>query len=89
MIANYSFKKVAICHIGIDAGFFCEYSYMLEIMLYCLEHQIQFKLYSKDANFGYEKGWRDYFEPFCVEVRILSIISVIFIQFNQDSYLEK
>ena len=30
MIANYSFKKVAICHIGIDAGFFCEYSYMLE-----------------------------------------------------------
>ena len=68
MIANYSFKKVAICHIGIDAGFFCEYSYMLEIMLYCLEHQIQFKLYSKDANFGYEKGWRDYFEPFCVEV---------------------
>lgn len=68
MITNSSFKKIAICHVGIDAGFFCEYSYMLEIMLYCLEHQIQFKLYSKDANFGYDKGWTDYFEPFCVEV---------------------
>lgn len=65
---NNSFDKVAICHVGIDAGFFSEYSSMVEMMMYCLEHRIQFKLYSKDANFGYKNGWADYFEPFCEEV---------------------
>ena len=44
-----------IYHIGIDAGFFTEYTYMLHAMLYCLQHKIQFKLYSDDANFGWEK----------------------------------
>ena len=50
-----------IYHIGIDAGFFTEYTYMLHAMLYCLQHKIQFKLYSDDANFGWEKGWEDCF----------------------------
>jgi hypothetical protein len=36
-------------------------------MLYCLRHQIQFILFSKDANFGYRNGWTDYFLPFCDE----------------------
>lgn len=45
-----------IFHLGIDAGFFTEYTYMLHAMLYCLQHKIQFKLYSDDANFGWEKG---------------------------------
>ena len=44
-----------IFHLGIDAGFFTEYTYMLHAMLYCLQHKIQFKLYSDDANFGWEK----------------------------------
>lgn len=65
---NDSFNKELIFHVGIDAGFFAEYSYMLHAMLYCLEHRIRFKLYSLDANFGYSKGWTDYFEPFCEEV---------------------
>lgn len=54
-----------IFHLGIDAGFFTEYTYMLHAMLYCLQHKIQFKLYSDDANFGWEKGWTDCFVPFC------------------------
>ena len=57
-----------IFHLGIDAGFFTEYTYMLHAMLYCLQHKIQFKLYSDDANFGWEKGWTDCFVPFCEEV---------------------
>ena len=54
-LLNSSFKKTMIYHIGIDAGFFTEYTYMLHAMLYCLQHKIQFKLYSDDANFGYGK----------------------------------
>ena len=57
-LLNRSFKKTMIYHIGIDAGFFTEYTYMLHAMLYCLQHKIQFKLYSDDANFGWEKGWK-------------------------------
>lgn len=67
-VLNRSFKKRMIWHLGIDAGFFAEYTYMLNAMLYCLKHHIQFVLYSKDANFGCENGWGDYFEPFCEEV---------------------
>ena len=43
-LLNSSFKKTMIYHIGIDAGFFTEYTYMLHAMLYCLQHKIQFKL---------------------------------------------
>jgi len=65
---NDSFKEVMIYHLGVDAGFFTEYTYMLDAMLFCLQHKIQFKLYSDDANFRSEKGWTDYFLPFCGEV---------------------
>lgn len=65
---NSSFRKTLIFHLGVDSGFFCEYTYMVNAMLYCLQHKIQFKLYSADANFGYAKGWTDYFQPFCEEV---------------------
>ena len=41
-LLNRSFKKTMIYHIGIDAGFFTEYTYMLHAMLYCLQHKIQF-----------------------------------------------
>lgn len=37
-------------------------------MLYCLDHHIQFKLCSKQANFDSENGWEGFFEPFCEEV---------------------
>ena len=64
---NESYKAVLVFHIGESAGFFSEYNCMILTMLYCLQHQIQFRLYSKDANFGYEKGWNDYFMSFCKE----------------------
>mgnify|MGYP000360364488 CR=1 FL=1 len=67
-LLNSSFKKTMIYHVGIDAGFFTEYTYMIHAMLYCLQHKIQFKLYSDDANFGWEKGWEDCFVPFCEQV---------------------
>ena len=63
-LLNSSFKKTMIYHIGIDAGFFTEYTYMLHAMLYCLQHKIQFKLYSDDANFGWEKGLGRLFRTF-------------------------
>jgi hypothetical protein len=65
---NESYDKILIYHMGIDAGFFTEYTYMLHAMLYCLQHKIQFKLYSDDANFRSEKGWTDFFLPLCEEV---------------------
>ena len=65
---NESFEKVMVYHIGIDAGFFTEYTYMLNAMLFCLQNKIKFVLYSDDANFRCEKGWTDYFESFCEEV---------------------
>lgn len=68
---NESFGKkdgrVLVWHLGIDAGFFAEYTYMLNAMLYCLKHKIEFRLYSADANFGSGTGWTEYFEPFCRE----------------------
>lgn len=65
---NNSFEKIMVYHLGIDAGFFTEYTYMLNAMLFCLQHKIQFRLYSDDANFRSDKGWADYFLPFCDEV---------------------
>lgn len=65
---NENFKPVLIFHVGESSGFFSEFNCMILAMLYCLQHGIQFKLYSKDANFCYDKGWTDYFEPFCEEV---------------------
>jgi hypothetical protein len=64
---NDSFSRDIVYHLGIDAGFFTEYTYMLNAMLYCLNHGIRFHLYSADANFGVKDGWRDFFMPFCDE----------------------
>lgn len=65
---NKSFRKKLIFHLGSDAGFFSEYNNMILAILYCLTNKIQFILYSEDANFGYKKGWSDYFLPFCDEI---------------------
>ena len=65
---NNSFrKKTLIYRIGFRYGFFSEYNNMIFAMLYCLENKMRFVLYSKHANFSYEKGWNDYFMPFCEE----------------------
>lgn len=65
---NDSYSKSCVFHIGIDAGFFSEFNYLVFSILYCLENNIKLKLYSKDANFGYQNGWNDYFLPFTDEV---------------------
>ena len=65
---NESFRRRLVCRIGIDSGFFVEMNYMVNAMLFCLAHHIQFQLYSDDANFGTGVGWREYFLPFCEEV---------------------
>ena len=64
---NNSYKKKLVYRLGSEAGFFSEYNNMILAMLYCLKHRIRFELFSKDANFGTNKGWQDYFEPFCEE----------------------
>lgn len=38
-------------------------------MLYCQLHEIEFELYSADANFRVSRGWDDFFIPFCKETR--------------------
>ncbi len=64
---NNSFEKTLVFHIGADSGFFSEYNNMLIAMVYCLVNKIRFTIYSNDANFGFDKGWEDYFLPFCEE----------------------
>lgn len=64
---NESYSKKLYFHLGVNAGFFSEFNNMLLAVLYCLEHHIQFVLYSADANFRVENGWDDFFEPFCAE----------------------
>jgi hypothetical protein len=62
-----SYKKTVVFKIGDEAGFFSEYNNMILAMLYCLENKYRFVLTSKNANFASEKGWQDYFSPFCEE----------------------
>lgn len=40
---------------------------MVLAILYCRLHNIDFNIYSADANFRIKKGWQDYFTPFCHE----------------------
>lgn len=62
-------KKKLIFHIGHSAGFYSEFNNMVLAILYCRLHNIDFEIYSHDANFGYEKGWNDFFLPFCKETK--------------------
>lgn len=64
---NASFPRKLYFHLGVNAGFFSEFNSMLLAVLYCLENGIQFVLYSADANFRLDRGWDDFFLPFCPE----------------------
>lgn len=68
---NRSFKKVYVFHLGAEMGFYSEFNNMVSAMLYCLKYEYQFVLYSRDANFAFKEGWRDYFLPFCDETKSL------------------
>ena len=67
-LLNDPARPPIVYHLGIDAGFFTEYTYMLHAMLFALRRGRRFCLYSADANFGVARGWTDYFLPFCQEV---------------------
>lgn len=60
-------RKKLIFHIGHSSGFYSEFNNMVLAILYCQRHDIDFHIYSSDANFGYQKGWCDFFQPFCNE----------------------
>jgi hypothetical protein len=40
---------------------------MVLALLYCLKNKIRFSISSNGANFSLEKGWNDFFQPFCSE----------------------
>lgn len=64
---NESLDSNMVFHLGRRSGFFSEYNSMIRCMLYCLQHQIQFQLYSRDLSIATHRGWTDFFQPFCPE----------------------
>ncbi len=62
-------KPTFVFHIGHSAGFYSEFNNMVLAILYCQRHDIDFRIYSADANFRVENGWQDFFLPFCPETR--------------------
>jgi len=65
---NTSHKSKLVFGLGVHAGFFSEINNMVIAIVYCLHHNIEFKLNSGNANFRLKEGWNDYFLPFCKEV---------------------
>jgi hypothetical protein len=51
-----------------NRGFCSEIMTMLFAQLYCLENGIDFSLCSKYWNAAHQRGWSDYFVPFCEEI---------------------
>jgi hypothetical protein len=80
---NRSFKKVCVYRIGNEAGFFSEINNMVIAMVYCLEHSLQFRLYSANSNFG-DDIWKDYFNPFTIHST-----SASHFLFNERPYIHK
>jgi hypothetical protein len=64
---NGSFKKKMVFRIGVDSGFFSEYTNMVLAMAYCLKYQIRFTIFSKHAVFALKNGLTDFFLPFVEE----------------------
>jgi hypothetical protein len=78
---NNSFKKILVFRVGIQAGLYSEINHMFLAVLFCLKNDIKFVLSSRDNNFSYDKGWNDYFLPFCEESN-----SKIHLKYNARSY---
>lgn len=78
---NNSFKKTLVFRVGIQAGLYSELNHMFLAILFCLKNNIKFVLSSRDNNFSYDKGWEDYFLPFCEES-----YSKIHLKYNARSY---
>lgn len=69
--------RTLIFRLGDGAGFFSEYNCMILAMLYCLTHRIRFVLHSYKGNFAREKGWDDFFLPFCITTKEKSAFTYI------------
>ena len=63
-------RRRLLFRVGAEAGFYSEYNNMLLCMLWCKQHDIEFILSSKEANFAPEGGWNTYFLPFCHELNL-------------------
>jgi hypothetical protein len=51
-----------------DRGLGSEITTMILAQLYCLDKGIEFSLCSRYWNAAYQRGWTDYFVPFCKEI---------------------
>ncbi|MCC8424339.1 hypothetical protein [Mucilaginibacter sp. UR6-11] len=65
---NDSFNKTYIFTFGSEGGFYSEFNNMIFGMIYCLKYQYRFVLYTGNSKFNINKGWTDFFEPFCEEI---------------------
>lgn len=62
---NNSFNRKLTYYLGAEAGFFSEINNMVLAIIFCLDREIKFRLYSKRGNISYSEGWNDFFLPFC------------------------
>ena len=53
---NSSFKKKLVYKFDYNENFYSEFNNMVLTMLYCLEHEIQFSLYSQDGIFSIQNA---------------------------------
>lgn len=65
---NKSFKRKYVFTFGSEGGFYSEFNNMVFAMIYCLKYQYRFVLYTGNSKFNIDKGWTDFFEPFCDEI---------------------
>lgn len=68
---NESYNEVCI-YLGLGTGFFSEFNNIILAILYCLVYKIKFKLFFINGtgfpNDKDNKGWREFFMPFCKEL---------------------
>ncbi|HWZ35768.1 MAG TPA: hypothetical protein VNW51_06380 [Mucilaginibacter sp.] len=65
---NNSFQKEYIFTFGSEGGFYSEFNNMIFGMIYCLKYRYRFILHTGNSKFNIDKGWNDFFEPFCDEI---------------------
>ncbi len=65
---NNSFQKKYIFNFGSEGGFYSEFNNMVFAIVYCLKYRYRFIMYSDNSKFKINKGWDDFFEPFCDEI---------------------